>query len=240
MIIDYPWYYVLLCLLVGAAYAVVLYFVGRRTFGKVTNVTLAVLRFVAVTVIALLLLSPVAKRTVHERQQPHVDLIEDRSLSVQMSADSAFALANLYEDIANHCRTTLSSDTSNVGRTDLGGMLDKINPDAAAVVLSSDGINNHGQNPVTVAEQLGMPVYTIALGDTTPRRDAALANLRHNRIAYLAIASLWKLPLAPTACVAEVRDSLWLTASDTMWRLSGWSIPMTISPLHCRSISKPR
>ena len=185
MIIDYPWYYVLLCLLVGAAYAVVLYFVGRRTFGKVTNVTLAVLRFVAVTVIALLLLSPVAKRTVHERQQPHVDLIEDRSLSVQMSADSAFALANLYEDIANHCRTTLSSDTSNVGRTDLGGMLDKINPDAAAVVLSSDGINNHGQNPVTVAEQLGMPVYTIALGDTTPRRDAALANLRHNRIAYL-------------------------------------------------------
>lgn len=185
MIIDYPWYYVLLCLLVGAAYAVVLYYVGQRTFGKVTNVTLAVLRFVAVTVIALLLLSPVAKRTVHERQQPHVDLIEDRSLSVQMSADSAFALANLYEDIANHCRTTLSSDTSNVGRTDLGGMLDKINPDAAAVVLSSDGINNHGQNPVTVAEQLGMPVYTIALGDTTPRRDAALANLRHNRIAYL-------------------------------------------------------
>ena len=37
MIIDYPWYYVLFCLLAGAAYAAGLYYVGRRRFGKGVN-----------------------------------------------------------------------------------------------------------------------------------------------------------------------------------------------------------
>lgn len=186
MVIDYPWYFVLLCLLAGAAYAAGLYFVGHRRFGKGVNALLAALRFVAVTAIALLLLAPVAKRTVHERQKPRVVLEEDCSLSVQMSADSAFTLMDLWSDLEEAgCQPTLNADASHAEQTDLGELLGKISPDVMAVVLSSDGINNRGQNPTTVAERLGVPVYTVALGDTTPRRDAVLSNIRHNRIAYL-------------------------------------------------------
>lgn len=186
MVIDYPWYFVLLCLLAGAAYAAGLYFMGHRRFGKGVNALLAGLRFMAVTIIALLLLAPVAKRTVHERQKPRVVLEEDCSLSVQMSADSAFTLMDLWDDLeAAGCQLMLNADASHAEQTDLGELLDRISPDVMAVVLSSDGINNRGQNPTTVAERLGIPVYTVALGDTTPRRDAALRNIRHNRIAYL-------------------------------------------------------
>lgn len=186
MVIDYPWYFVLLCLLAGAAYAAGLYYMGHRRFGKGVNALLAGLRFVAVTIIALLLLAPVAKRTVHERQKPRVVLEEDCSLSVQMSADSAFTLMDLWDDLeAAGCQLMLNADASHAEQTDLGELLDRISPDVMAVVLSSDGINNRGQNPTTVAERLGIPVYTVALGDTTPRRDAALRNIRHNRIAYL-------------------------------------------------------
>lgn len=186
MVIDYPWYFVLLCLLAGAAYAAGLYFMGHRRFGKGVNALLAGLRFVAVTIIALLLLAPVAKHTVHERQKPRVVLEEDCSLSVQMSADSAFTLMDLWDDLeAAGCQLMLNADASHAEQTDLGELLDRISPDVMAVVLSSDGINNRGQNPTTVAERLGIPVYTVALGDTTPRRDAALRNIRHNRIAYL-------------------------------------------------------
>lgn len=186
MVIDYPWYFVLLCLLAGAAYAAGLYFMGHRRFGKGVNALLAGMRFVAVTIIALLLLAPVAKRTVHERQKPRVVLEEDCSLSVQMSADSAFTLMDLWDDLeAAGCQLMLNADASHAEQTDLGELLDRISPDVMAVVLSSDGINNRGQNPTTVAERLGIPVYTVALGDTTPRRDAALRNIRHNRIAYL-------------------------------------------------------
>ncbi len=186
MVIDYPWYFVLLCLLAGAAYAAGLYYMGHRRFGKGVNALLAGMRFVAVTIIALLLLAPVAKRTVHERQKPRVVLEEDCSLSVQMSADSAFTLMDLWDDLeAAGCQLMLNADASHAEQTDLGELLDRISPDVMAVVLSSDGINNRGQNPTTVAERLGIPVYTVALGDTTPRRDAALRNIRHNRIAYL-------------------------------------------------------
>lgn len=186
MVIDYPWYFVLLCLLAGAAYAAGLYYMGHRRFGKGVNALLAGMRFVAVTIIALLLLAPVAKRTVHERQKPRVVLEEDCSLSVQMSADSAFTLMDIWDDLeAAGCQLMLNADASHAEQTDLGELLDRISPDVMAVVLSSDGINNRGQNPTTIAERLGIPVYTVALGDTTPRRDAALRNIRHNRIAYL-------------------------------------------------------
>ena len=190
MLIDYPWYFVLLCLLAGVAYAAGLYYVGRRSFGKGVNALLAALRFVAVSVIALLLLAPVAKRTVHERQKPLVVLVDDCSQSVRMSADSAFTLQVLAEELEEHCRvdlrdcSPLSTLHSPLNYTDISAMLE-VPPDAAAVVLASDGIYNRGQNPTTTAERLGVPVYTVALGDTTPRRDAALANVHHNRIAYM-------------------------------------------------------
>ena len=183
MIIDYPWYFVLLCLLAGAAYAMGLYYVGHRHFGKGVNALLAVLRFVAVSAIALLLLAPVVRRTVHERQKPLVVLVEDCSQSVKMSTDSAFSLAGLASEIEEACRVELRDNTP-FDYTDISAMLE-VAGDAAAVVLASDGIYNRGQNPTTAAERLGVPVYTVALGDTTPRCDAALMNIRHNRIAYL-------------------------------------------------------
>lgn len=185
MIIDYPWYAVLLCLLAGALYAGVLYFVGRRRFSGWLLWLLTALRFLAVSAIAFLLCAPMARQRVHERQQPRVELIEDRSLSVQQSADSAFTLEGLAAGIAGQCQAVLSADAGNPMQTDLGALLDAVPPDAAAVVLASDGIYNHGSNPVTVAERLGIPVYTVALGDTTQRRDAALADMRCNRIAML-------------------------------------------------------
>ncbi len=191
MIIDYPWYFVLLCLLAGVAYAAGLYYVGKRHFSKKVNALLAALRFVAVSAIALLLLAPVAKRTVHERQKPLLVLVDDCSESVRMSADSSFSLLDLWykvwekDDLKENCRMSYIGNGSNVGQTDLSAMMLEVPPDAAAIVLASDGIHNRGPQPTTTAERLGVPVYTVALGDTTPRCDAALSNIRYNRIAYL-------------------------------------------------------
>lgn len=183
MIIDYPWYHILFCLLAGAAYAGILYYVGHRSFGKGVNVLLAVLRFVAVSVIAMLLLAPVSRQKVNERQQPRVVLLEDASLSVALSADSAFWLYSLNDDIKDRCQVYYET-FGNAAATDIGEALMRHRyDDVAAIVLATDGIYNRGSNPATLAEQLGCPVYTVALGDTTLRRDAALTDLRVSRIA---------------------------------------------------------
>lgn len=183
MIIDYPWYHVLFCLMAGAAYAGILYYVGHRRFVKGVNALLAVLRFVVVSVIALLLLAPVSRQTVNERQQPHVVLLADASLSVAQSADSSFDLFALADEIRDNLHVTYET-FGDKNATDIGEAIMRHRyDDVAAIVLASDGIYNRGSNPASLAEQLGCPVYTIALGDTTLRRDAALADLRVSRIA---------------------------------------------------------
>ncbi len=182
IITDYPWYLVLLCLLAGAAYAAVLYLIGRKKhFTKRLRWILASLRFIAVSLIAFLLLAPMTKRTVHERQQPHIVLATDRSLSVTHSADSTFTL----EGIDGNYRFS-RVEFGNENMTDIGSLLESfVGSDADAIVLATDGIYNRGANPTTVAERLTMPIYTIALGDTTPQRDATIADLRTNRVAML-------------------------------------------------------
>ena len=87
MTIDYPWYSVALCVLAGLLYAGAMYFVGPRRFGRGLRWLLAGLRMVAVSAAALLLLAPVSRQTVHERQKPRVVLVRDCSQSVALGAD---------------------------------------------------------------------------------------------------------------------------------------------------------
>ena len=185
MVIDYPWYYVLFCLLAGAAYAAGLYLVGHRRFSKRMNLLLAALRFVAVSVIALLLLAPVAKRTVNERQKPVVVVAQDVSESVDSS--QRVVESGKWKVESEECEVVYEEFGGTT--TDIAAALEDIasryqGRNLGAVVLATDGIYNRGNNPASTAERLTFPVYTVALGDTTPQRDAALANIRHNRIAF--------------------------------------------------------
>ena len=185
MIIDYPWYYVLFCLLAGAAYAAGLYLVGHRRFSKRMNLLLAALRFVAVSVIALLLLAPVAKRTVNEQQKPVVVVAQDVSESVD--SIQRVVESGKWKVESEECEVVYEEFGGTT--TDIAAALEDIasryqGRNLGAVVLATDGIYNRGNNPASTAERLTFPVYTVALGDTTPQRDAALANIHHNRIAF--------------------------------------------------------
>ncbi|HPG40346.1 MAG TPA: hypothetical protein PLP19_15355 [bacterium] len=55
----------------------------------------------------------------------------------------------------------------------------------SAIILISDGNYNRGGNPVRLAEQTGVPVYTIGLGSDTPLRDLAIAEVENNPFCYL-------------------------------------------------------
>lgn len=185
LLTDYPWYFVLLCLLAGVVYAAVLYFTGRVSFSRGWRWALAVVRCMAVSAIVFLLLAPMSKQTVHERQKPHVVLAQDVSGSVGMSADSAFSLRGLAAELEEHCRVSYVEFGSE-GSTDIGAVLDRYRgDDVAAMVLASDGLHNRGTSPTAAAERIAFPVHCVALGDSTLLRDARLSNLRCNRIAMM-------------------------------------------------------
>lgn len=52
------------------------------------------------------------------------------------------------------------------------------------IVLLSDGLYNKGQNPQYLAEKLGVPVFSVGIGDSSVRRDLRINAIRTNAMVY--------------------------------------------------------
>ena len=213
IIIDYPWYFIVFCLLLGAAYAVAMYWLrGRKgreaDFTRGVTVVLSLLRGIAVAAIAFLLFSPLVKRESNRKEKPVVILAQDNSKSLDYSADSAFYHSEYLErmerladelgadyDVQRYSfGAAVEQGTGNGAfdepSTDIAQLLTEVGDryagrNVGAVVVASDGIYNNGANPLNVTAKLGCPIYCVAMGDTTVYPDASVANVRFNRIAYL-------------------------------------------------------
>lgn len=204
----YPAWYLGLCLLAGLIYALVLYYRndGFRDAPSWLSTLLSVLRFLAVSVLAFLLLSPILRSTQTQSQKPVIVFAQDGSESVAAawSAEDSTAYVNnvkaltskLAEDydvvsytFGQDVRDTLDFSFTDK-RTNLANLLGEVydvysNQNLGAVIISSDGIYNEGANPVYTDAKLNAPVYTLGLGDTTRRKDVLVKRVFHNKIAYL-------------------------------------------------------
>ncbi|MEN0049378.1 MAG: hypothetical protein AAF806_20125, partial [Bacteroidota bacterium] len=72
-----------------------------------------------------------------------------------------------------------------------------------AVVLASDGIYNQGSNPIYTGTKLNAPIYTVALGDTIPKRDLVVKRAFHNKIAYLGDRFAVQIDVAAQNCTGQ-------------------------------------
>ncbi|MGC8748769.1 MAG: hypothetical protein ACP5RR_07835 [Candidatus Kapaibacteriota bacterium] len=68
----------------------------------------------------------------------------------------------------------------------LGRIYDlKSSENIQSVVLVTDGIYNSGSNPIYLAERLGIPIYTIGIGDTIPPKDVLISSITTNEVGYV-------------------------------------------------------
>jgi hypothetical protein len=85
------------------------------------------------------------------------------------------------------------------------------------VIIDGDGIYTEAAIHVPEADRLGVPVFAIALGDTTVRSDLVLRGVEHNRIGYLGN----ELPLLfvskRSTWVVRVRGSPYCTRARKSW-----------------------
>ncbi len=205
---QYPAWFLILCVLLGAGYAAVLYF-RDKTFQEQQKAIvwgMGALRFLAVTFISMLLLAPLLKSLITETKKPVVVLAQDESESVGASMNEAqkTAYRQRFEALANELSRNYevqqfgfgsdSREGINFAFTDKVTNLSKLlrniydvysNQNLGAIVLATDGIYNEGSNPVYLSNNLAVPIYSIALGDTTIRKDIILKRVFHNKIAYL-------------------------------------------------------
>lgn len=207
---QYPVWFTLLCLLAGIAYATLLYY-REQNFGEQNassnrwKKAMAFFRFLAVSVLAILLLSPFLKTRNTQIYKPIVAIVHDNSESIKqgLKKDTAIyektltqlksELSKKYE-IAEFSAGDMLKNGIDFSYTDkssnLSGALDDINDvfynrNLGAVIIASDGIYNKGINPVYAAAKSSYSIYTIALGDTTIQRDQKIAGAYFNKIVYL-------------------------------------------------------
>jgi hypothetical protein len=209
LITEAPMWLLTLCLATGAGLALLLYFRNRHNVLSINaSRILAIIRFLAISLIAFLLLNPLVKRFTREKELPVIVVAMDNSESMLIhSSDTAFE-AQLLRDAFNEVVKGLSgdyqvepytfgdnvSDSARIDfrdkQTDISSILTMTENRYAgrnlgAVVMLSDGIFNSGFNPLSLTERMNIPVYTLSWGDTTIRRDLVLAEVNYNRIAYL-------------------------------------------------------
>ncbi len=198
-----------LCAALGVLCAWLLYrgSAEQRGWGRGLAWTLGTARALAIALLAFFLLEPMVRVWEREVRKPVVVLAHDGSASLLAAGDTA-GLRTTYDPALERLATELG-DRFDVrpftygaevreglafgqeqGHTDIDALFRAVRdrfagPDLGAVIVDGDGIYNRGRDPRLEAERLGVPVYTIALGDTTVRPDLVLKNVEHNRITYL-------------------------------------------------------
>jgi len=166
---------------------------------------LFLLRTVVASIIAFLLLSPFIKTVSEDIQKPIIVFAQDMSGSLQVSGDlenteyqtarnsmlrsiqENYELVQLSfgDDVVPEMVDTTLGKSTNISRV-LRYIDDNYSDqNLGAVVLATDGIFNEGVNPIYFNTRIKAPVHSIALGDSTTKRDILIKNVFHNRIAYL-------------------------------------------------------
>lgn len=194
------------CLLLGLLFAYIAY---RHTshLNPKLRLALATLRATVVAVICGLLFFPLVKNLSYQLEKPVIIIAQDNSLSIGHVQPAGFS-AKKYEADLQQLRDQLSAkyeikvyhfsdsiktgfDFSNQGKLSNATALfnrlndEYLNRNVGAIIMASDGVFNRGGSPLYDLNKLKAPVYTIALGDTIPKRDLRLANVNYNNLVYL-------------------------------------------------------
>ncbi len=205
---ESPWL-ILLCIFVGLLYAFTLY-QKKAVWSKNINYLLAALRFICVTIICiLLLLNPIMRQITNTSEKPTVVFAIDNSLSIASNTDTAELKRILREleatggllkndDILIDIQYFGSENNAqalgllqlpfNFPSSNLSQLLNTIrnnyeNRNLDKVVLLTDGIYNQGNSPAY--SNYGFPIFTVGMGDTTPKKDIRIQSVLANKIAYL-------------------------------------------------------
>ena len=198
-----PWF-IVVSLLVGAAYALWMYW-KPGPWPKGVHRLLTGLRFLAVSLLCFLLLGPLVRQIRNDYEAPTVVIALDNSSSLAQVSDSvalqavANQLAELGESLEGDFRIeyrTFDTESEEAivrgvrydhPETPLADLITDVKADyegrnLSALVLASDGIYNQGRSPAY--EALAFPVYMLGLGDTLPKKDLNLQAVFYNKIAY--------------------------------------------------------
>lgn len=201
---------ILIALVVSIGIALVSY---HRVFlpdGSKRLIFLFVLRAIAIFVAFLLISEPILTFILKSTKAPSVAILIDNSKSmgikdrlgdrktlakeiadkltrVEIQGDKKFFIFS--RDAEEKKNFNPESLSFSGGLTNISEALKKVQGIASqenikAIVLVSDGVYNSGENPSYFSERLGIPVFTIGVGDSNVQKDLKVVDVLTNEIAY--------------------------------------------------------
>lgn len=210
VILSYPYWFTLFCVVIGLGFASLLYANKKYIFHENENTWLKkilfVLRFLSTTLVAFLLLSPILKSTSIKKIKPTIVIMQDNSaslknafknknisnytqkiekLSEQLKSKHHVHVHTFGEDVLPFSKLTLNAHQTNIEKAIDQAYAMYEHQHIAAIVLATDGIYNVGNNPLYYPLAVNKPIYTIGLGDTTMQKDASIQNLSYPEFVYL-------------------------------------------------------
>jgi len=206
LITSTPIWFIAFCLLAGAVYAFLLYRKDSK-FAETSKLILKLmfgLRFLSVSIISFLLLSPMLKTISKTIEKPIIIFAQDNSESIASDTTTKSTYSSQIANFRSKLESKFDVQTFKFGEktakadsfnfkdkfTDISEFLNEtenrfIGRNVGAIIMASDGIYNKGENPTYVSKEISFPVYTIATGDSEVKKDIILSGIKHNRTAYL-------------------------------------------------------
>ena len=198
------WLSIVISLAAGTLVAGLLYFKQRDYDQRWLKFLLFALRASGFALVFFVLIAPLIQHKEREILKPVVAVLVDNSRSLLFGPDSAniktALLKNLEAATANAENAeiqfysfdgSLAAEAADFSgsATDIGQALHDIKREIprdrlGAVVLVSDGIYNRGSNPLYEATTGLVPIYTVALGDSSRQRDVGFGDVVAPRFVF--------------------------------------------------------
>ncbi len=231
MFTEYSLWWLMPIILISLTGSTILYFyTKKKTYTKRQSIILFSLRSLAFFLTFFLFIAPTIKHKKDIVQKPIVVIAQDNSSSLLMTKDSNFYKGEYLKKIENLAKALdedyevkfikFGSGAKEINNddikkinykdyaTDISDALLRIqdkysNLNLSSIILCTDGIINKGNNPLNLIDDLQIPVFTVAMGDTTIKKDLAISEVRYNRMAYLKN----KFPLEIVAIAQKAKGS---------------------------------
>ncbi|MVN20544.1 vWA domain-containing protein [Mucilaginibacter arboris] len=194
------------CLVLALLYAFLLY-QNPANISKNWRNALFAIRTCAVFILSFLLLAPLVKSVSKHLQKPLILVLQDNSSSIKQFPSKNFKVTSFIQQL-HQLKNNLGddydvqefnfsknlnnglSDSLNGKQTDISAAFQALNnrfgnQNIGAVILASDGLYNHGSSPLNIASTLKTNIYTVALGDTIPRKDILIDHVDYNKTVFL-------------------------------------------------------
>ncbi|OGC91700.1 MAG: hypothetical protein A2W25_06870 [candidate division Zixibacteria bacterium RBG_16_53_22] len=207
IISNYYFWYILVTL-IGLGVGIASY---RRSFpplGKLKRIVLATIRAVMIALIGILLIEPLlnvrSTTTINPKLAVLVDISRSMSTkdgTVSRSAQAGELIGRQLAGIKDSYKIfEFSSGLSETGSlpeeeamsgdaTSIANALAELGrrddfKDFGAVMLVTDGRQNLGDDPVEIGAGLGLPIYTLTVGERVDEKNLAIDNVIYPAVAY--------------------------------------------------------